>query len=287
MILRDRDGEQVCSFDQSNLLFVSEARRFKLYLVKGADGENKLLKVPLDRYGNGSIQHEAVFLQYLASKSSEFELEFGEKHDNEKLHYDWIFPVLDRTFLTGEDQGGRQMNLLSIQDADVADFTPLSKMYSEYRVDARTSAWMLGRMLKLLTFIEEIDASLIVHRESIIFEPKMHRLVYIDWINANHGNFGMIRSTSIAESVQTFREWTSWYSDFDYDSGYPSDEKEAQYLHTLQNIEEHSEIGAAWAHRELYKTLDHLWGRNYHPFSYKKLKDNTWHSYDGKNILCP
>lgn len=290
MILKDRDGNEICSFDKSDLLFSSDARQIKIYRVRSiADGKIKLLKVPYDKLSNNLIQNEADFLRFLADKSDEFEKKNKQLGNEYLIHYDWLFPVLEDSFLTGPEQGGRQMNLLSICDAHVADFVPLAKMFSDYRVDARTSAWMLGRMLKLQTFVEQCGASFCAHRDYIIFEPKSHRLVYLNWLDAtrNPDNF-RDNVASLKESATCFTCWTNWYSEeegLEYDSDRFTNEEEL--LETYRFLAEYPEIDAIEAHRILYKTLDSLWGRNYHPFTYIKASELIWHSLGSDDDFCP
>ena len=129
MILKDRDGKEICSFDKSDLLFSSDAEQIKIYRVRSiADGKIKLLKVPYDKFSNNLIQNEASFLRFLAEKSDEYEMKNKELGHDYAIHYDWLFPVLEESFLTGSDQGGRQMNLLSIRDANVSDFVPIDQV---------------------------------------------------------------------------------------------------------------------------------------------------------------
>lgn len=289
MILKDRDGKEICSFDKSDLLFSSDARQIKIYRVRSvADGEIKLLKVPYDKLCNNLIQNEADFLRFLAEKSEESERKNEELGNVYLIHYDWLFPVLEDSFLTGPEQGGRQMNLLSIRDAQVDDFVPLAKMFSDYRVDARTSAWMLGRMLKLQTFVEQCGASFCAHRDYIIFEPKNHRLVYLNWLDATRNPDNCEDNVaSLKESVNCFMCWTNWYSEeegLEYDSD--RFKNEAKLLKTYSFLAEY-EIDAMEAHYMLYKTLDSIWERNYYPFTYIKASEKIWHSLEPDEDFCP
>ena len=290
MILKDRDGKEICIVNESDLLFSSEARKIRIYrAISATDGKIKLLKVPFNKLDNNLIQNEANFLRFLAEQSDDFERKNKELGNDYELHYDWLFPVLEESFLVGPDQGGRQMNLLSIRDADVKDFVPLAKMFDDYRVDARTSAWMLGRMLKLQTFIEQCRASFCAHRDYIVFEPKEHRLVYLNWIDAsiNPRTLGD-NVASLAESVACFTCWTNWYSEeegLEYDPDRFENEK--KQLKCYNFLAEYPELDAVEAHRMLYETLDSVWGRSYHPFTYIKSSEKIWHSLEPDEDFYP
>lgn len=268
MILTDEKGAQMCQLDPETGL-LSETDWFRLYLAKSLDGaQSYLLRVPTEAYYNGEINLEAFALTHLATCSENIEAEFSKqkKNPNARVHYDWLFPKLAMTFLTGEDQGERQVNLLSIVDGKVEDFVPMAKLMTKYKVDAKTGAWILGRLYKLQSFLEENGGPYNFNVDGVILEPRFHRMVYL----------GAVRSGEWCDWDVSARNATAAINDWVEFNGTEHEEEFRELLSWFYDKENDHKWTGTEAHRILYDNLEKWWGHKYHPFTYMERESGTW-----------
>lgn len=269
MILHSRDGTIKCSVDpEKGLLSVSD--KYKLYHAQAPDGTGDfLLRIPNARSQNGQINSEAEKLRFLERASQRIEQVYQEAKGNPEahVHYDWLFPELFDSFITDSEQDGRQVNLLCVKDAAVSDFIPLTKLQSKYSIDAKTCTWILGRFFKLQTFLEQIGSFYVFHADQVILEPKMHRMVYLDWSenpNAYHGD-------SVNRAASNMLSWLKF-------NDTPEEQRFADLLNYLAN--ETTEMRGEDAHKLLYRHVGEWWGYKYYPFTYFDKDIQSWRQLD-------
>lgn len=195
---------------------------------------------------------------------------------NRRLHYDWLFPMLIESFIC-EAQGRRQVNILSFAGIDAGEFMPLSQILEKkQRVDLKTSAWIIGRMLKLLGFVIQAEISVSFATEKFLIGPKEHHLVLLDWTNAQDifgdnregVNLNILRIGECGLNLigATFDK-TGWQY------GYQHEETECDYIDflyqmaTLGQTFYRSRQDALRVHRMFYGVVDQVWGKAYHPFT--------------------
>lgn len=269
MLLTDRNGAKKCIVNpDQDLLLV--AKNYKLYLARKPDEEKTyFLRVPNDRSQNGQMNFEAEMLRHLAKCSEVTEARYAETTGNPdaRVHYDWLFPSLEDTFLTGEDQGGRQVNMLGVSDAEVSDFMPLPKLKEAFDVDAKTAAWIIGRLFKLQTFLEDNGGFYNFREDQVIIEPKMHRLVYLGWSDAGE----VCNWDSVAKAAQAIRPWVR-------KNDTPDEDKFIELLEYLSDTE--LKMDGIRAHRTLYTDITKWWGHAYYPFTYFDKQVGSWRQMD-------
>ncbi len=270
MILVDDKGTEMCELDpESGLLSVSDW--FRLYLAKSLDGKQSyLMRVPTEAYHNGEINLEAEVLIHLEACSKNIEAEYAKEKKNPeaRVHYDWLVPKLAATFIADEDQGHRQINLLSIVDGQVEDFVPMAKLVEKYKVDVKTAAWILGRLYKLQSFLEMCGGLYNFEVDGVILEPRMHRMVYL----------GMPRSGELMCWDESLRNATAAINDWVEFNGTEHEEDFRKLLEWTCSKDNSRRMTGTEAHKEFYGKLDDWWGHKYHPFTYMERDTGIWHS---------
>lgn len=195
---------------------------------------------------------------------------------NCRLHYDWLMPVLIESFVC-ESQGRRQVNILSFAGIDAGEFMPLSQIPEKgQRVDLKTSAWIIGRMLKLLGFVIQAQISVSFKTEKFLIGPKEHHLVLLDWTNAREVfgdnregvNLNILRIGECGLNlIGANFDKTGWQYN------YPIEENEREYiafLHRMATLSQNfyrSRRDALDVHRMFYNVVEQVWGKAYHPFT--------------------
>lgn len=214
------------------------------------------------------------------------ELELVEKMRAERLqqrlHYDWLFPVVTESFCCME-QGGRQVNILEIPDASLDDMTSLAGIPNKkMRLDLRSSAWIVGRMLKLQSLLCLAAVSASIGMSKFLIAPEHHRLVMLDWgdsaicktVDWESSNLNVARAgimgLRLIGATSTEDEWQ-----YPYALENASDEIYIQCLRDMAALRAGYRGEYIWenrsmrtiAHFKFYETVDCLWGRKYHPFT--------------------
>lgn len=258
---------------------VADNDKYRLYLcIQEETGRQCLLQVATAVEHNGNLERATYILRELKRRSDELEAEYESvKKDPEMmLNYDLAFPELVDSFIYHE-QGGRRINILAFRNVeDVSNMVPLINITSKdhLRIDLRTSAWIMGKLLKLLVFAHSEGISIdLVSGSNILIEPKEHYVLIFDWSDAQiyPGKIPMhIRNEEIAQAAQAVVIALGG----DLETGaFPDDGKEAfkQYTDHLRRLAYRSEMNAGKAHGKFYELIDSLWKREYYPFTTKSL----------------
>lgn len=258
---------------------VAEADKYRLYLCEQeGTGRQCLLQIANAIEHNGKLDRSAYLLGELKRHSDELEAEYADMKEDPKdmLNYDLGFPELMESFIC-QDQGGRRINILTFKNVEDASKTvPLSNITAKdrRRVDLRTSVWIMGKLLKLLVFIQSKKISVgLVTGNNILIEPDQHYVLIFDWsyaqIHMEDISFEM-RRQEISQAAQVVI--TALGSDLASDV-FPNDGDEAfdRYIDHLLRLARGSESNAKRAHSQFYELVDLLWKREYYPFTTKPL----------------
>ena len=275
MLIERPNDEAICILP-SNLL--AETDSYRLYLGRGANSaEAELCRVVKDKTMNGRMYAESRLLGELSDLSTTLEQERIKQQgdDGRKIHYDWLFPVCSQSF-SCEQLNGRRINVLKILDATLEAFVPFSKLKNEVKVDAKSAAWVLGRFLKLQAFLDESKScrSLDFCPDMVLVAPKAHRVVYVGWFDELMR--GGDRSNHRAELIsrlnisRMFDVTYSWVEKNDT----PGEDEFLAWLKESPGLF----VSGLEAHAAYYDFLNELWGKGYHPFTFKK--DGVWKSVD-------
>ena len=168
-----------------NLLATTSA--FRVYLAQEVGGQYCLLQVAASIEANGGLDRAAFLLQRFEATADVFDVEYAKTHERKHLHYDRLYPAVIESFVSPQ-QGGRRINVLALTDVDdIFRVVPLSnlRMKDRLRIDPETSAWIMGRLLKLLAFVhgEGVAHGSLVAK-NVVLDPKNHFAITLDWSHA-------------------------------------------------------------------------------------------------------
>jgi len=255
---------------------------YNLYVCQTGDGRSCLLQIASSTEQNGQIERAAFILRELVKRATEVEEEYkavrGE--DSGPLNYDLGFPEVVDTFVC-EEQGGRRINILAFRNIErVSQMVPMSGITQKdrLRVDLKTSAWMMGKLLKLLAFAHSEGISVgRVAGDNILIEPDQHYVLIFDWSLAKVDEPpGAIPDTIQQQEIVSAAKAVIVVLGGNPESetgNFPADDDSAfeEYTQHLLKLARGCERRALRAHERFYKHIDGFWKRKFHPFTTKPL----------------
>ncbi len=258
---------------------VADAKKYRLHLcAQKASGRQCLLQIASAVEFNGELDRVAFILQELKRRSDELEEEYAQvKEDsNVMLNYEIAFPELVDSFICDE-QGGRRVNVLAFRNVeDVSKMVPLSNITKKdrLRIDLRTSAWIMGKTLKFLTFAHGAGISVgLVTGNNILIEPDQHYVLIFDWSFAQM-HIDKVPSDLRCQDISQAAKAVITAFGGDLETGYfPGVDDEDFHRHTdyLVQLAHGRETRAEKAHENFYKIVDSLWKREFYPFTVHPL----------------
>lgn len=268
-----RNGSRLYQIGQQ----VAETGTYRLYLC-ALDGRECLLQITTAVEHNGALQRAAFILDELSRRSDEIEVEYErvKKDPSVMLNYKLGFPELVDSFIS-QDQGGRQVNILAFRNVERVDkMVPLITITQKdgLRVDLRTSAWIMGKLLKLFVFAFSEGFSVDPTGNNILIEPDQHYVLIFDWSAAEiHPETvpGELQQQYISHAAQAVITVLGG----DLETGiFPDDGEEGfkEYTSHLLGLARGGKKDAKRAYDEFYKLVDMLWERMYHPFASKPIE---------------
>jgi hypothetical protein len=253
---------------------VAEATSYRLYLCTEAEtGQVHLLQIASELRENGGLDRAAYVLRELKRNADKLEGKYAlvKAEADKPLSYDLLFPDLVDSFVC-QEQGRRRINILAFRGVDdVTSMVPLSNLASRdrLRVDLRTSAWIMGRMLKLLTFVHsEGIAVRTMGGNNILIQPKRHFAVVFDWSSSRIHSEEVPREEREADIANAARAVIAALGGSLQPGAIPdADDESRRYTDYLLRLAGSRESDAKRAHERFYKIVDSLWPRKYHPFT--------------------
>lgn len=260
----------------------AESQKLRIYLGNSEDYGPVILKIAKSSEDNDILTKEAgtfMGLQAFEKKVEALEKACGKEKSS---RYDLLFAHLLQTFVE-PSQKDRRINIYAIKEpnAEETDFgklLPLSKLQADVVIDARSSVWVIGRILKLYSFFElkasedEKHASYPVFSpEEYLIGPERHRLVYYNFSEA----YLDVTASEYVKSIAKFiLDWMVVEEE---------DEAGEKYKALLEDFAENGRDKAEKAHVELYELVEKLWGIHYYPFTYRKRNGGVaWNKFGGE-----
>lgn len=245
---------------------------YRLYLcTRTGESRQLLLQVADGAAKNGALDRSAYILTQMAEAASALETEYaGVKSDPTIfLNYDILFPQLIESFIFTA-QGNRRINILAFKNVDaLRQVVPASNIMTKdrTRIDARSSAWFLGKLLKLLVFTQsEGFANDALDATNILLEPDQHYVTVFDWSKTMTHTDGVPIATRRSEIMKVTRVIIALLGG-DYARRSFPEGIEDEYKAHLLRLASGSEPDADKAHQEFYSLIRALWGRKFHPFT--------------------
>lgn len=248
---------------------------YNLYqcVQQSAPDRSLILKIATGVQYNGLLDREAFILRSLRTRTEELEVAYARvKKGPEMLNYQLCFPDIVDSFIA-EGQGERRINVLRFEGVDdVGELVPIGHIASRdrVRVDPRTSAWMMGKLLKILDFLHGEGVSIRrVTDENILIERKQHYIVFFDWTNATQYPEAVPSDVAEEEISKAAHEVIIILGGDPVTGTLPPDTQleDDRYAAMLHSLASGGYSDAGEAHAEFYKLIRALWPRAYHPYT--------------------
>lgn len=253
---------------------------YNVYLVNDqADGRLFMLKVSLDIPGNGNLDREVLILNDISAEVKRIRgLEpAATKHGG--YRFEKCFPRVHESFRFKE-QGNRAINIIDIPAADLDegdDLMPLERYRVRQRVliDPKTSAWIMGRMLKMFTLIHPIGIAVgNINGGNLLIRPgehdvRSHRALFFDWTKA-HQYDSFVPPEKVGEEIA--HAATTVFKALGGNTGtgvLPASEQLAddRYAKLLVQFMSGRERDPDKARAYFYDVINNIWESHFHPFT--------------------
>ena len=243
-----------------------------VYLVTDEKDERwYMLKMSLDIPGNGRLDREVLIL-----KDIEREVErirsTAVSASGGALQYEKCFPRLRESFLFKE-QGNRRINILEIPDTkSVESLVPIEQWRTRERVliDPKSSAWLMGRLLKVFTLTHPIGISVgKINGGNILVNPEKHRAIFFDWTEAYQYD-KYVPPEKVGEEISQAATQVFIALGGNLATGLlPSSDQllDTQYAELLIEFMSGRERDPDKAAVRFYKLVREMWVEEFHPFT--------------------
>lgn len=254
---------------------VAKAEKYTLHKSEVGDREC-LLQIATDCRFNTELDRAAYILRELQGQAEALEEEFSEKHKLDKkpvapLNYGLQFPELMDDFWSPECDE-RKVCVLGFRNVDkLIEMVPLSFIKDEgLRVDIKTSAWIMGKLLKLLAFAHTNGFSINqLGCKNVLIHRDQHYVLVFDWMKAQIHSGAIpleLRHKDITQAAKSVvsvlgGNFESIPDDPDGCEGYD------QYAGLLSKFVRGGEVDALRGHSSFYELVEKLWKKEFHPFT--------------------
>lgn len=247
----------------------------KFYLVREAGTTRDLvLKVAQAAEHNGVLDREAALLRDLKDASDRIEAEYASKNPGQhKLNYQFCFPDLVESFVS-EAQGGRRVTVVRFDG--IEDFSKLSALghiaaRERTRIDPKTSAWIMGKLLKIIAFAHDQGVGIgNLDGDNIMIDRAEHFVLVFDWTDARRYEPVIPQETAAAEIADAARALISTLGGDPATGTLPASEQleDERYVYILRRMVSGRESDAFRLHGEFYGLIRELWPRRgFHPYT--------------------
>ncbi len=251
---------------------VAEAAAFRLYICKDVAADKQyLLQVAAQIEHNSGLDRAAFVLKKLKQTSDLYETEYAKVSEGRMLNYDRLFPGLVDSFICDE-QGKRRVNILTFKDIDsISMMVPLSNLINKdrLRIDLETSAWIMGRLLKLLAFTHGQGITVgMLTGNNVLISPSNHFVVVLDWSAARTFQREVPLEDRRADIARAAQAVFAAIGGDPATQDYPySTDDNRRYVEHLMRLASRREGNAERAHANFYKLVYELFGKGFRPFT--------------------
>ena len=246
---------------------------YNVYLVNDkADGGWCMLKVSAGTQGNGRLDREALVLKDIQAEVERLRASEKSGVTDGALRYEKCFPRLRESFLFKE-QGNRRVNVIDIVDTDaVHSLVPLEQWRTRERVriDPKSSAWLMGRLLKVFTLTHPIGIRVgKIDGGNILVNPKKHRAIFFDWTEA-HQYERYVPPVKVGEEIAQAATQVFLALGGNVSTGLlPESDQlpDTRYAKLLTEFMSGSERDPDKAAKRFYTLIREMWNKEFHPFT--------------------
>ena len=248
---------------------------FNLFECILPDKRIGILKIARTLEQNGVLDKEAYILDLLRTEAKETEEEYAliKTDKNTKLNYQFCFPDLIESFISPE-QDNRRVTIVCMSEIanKLGELVPLSNLKAKknLRIDPRTSAWILGKLLKLLDFAHSQNISIgNLDDDNILIHPQNHYISIFDWSEAVLEN-GELDAKTVQNEIWNVTVAVIDAMNGDFDTmKFPEDEQlaDGEYVKFLERLLNEEFATAKEAHAKFYECIWSIWPREYYDFT--------------------
>ncbi len=138
------------------------------------------------------------------------------------------------------------------------------------RLDPKSSAWIMGRLLKIFTLTHPMGVSVgKINGGNILVNPIEHHVVFFDWTRARQSDGPVSGRVAREEISQAARQVILALGGNPVTGELPSHEQlpDARYASLLTAFVDKEVDDAFTAGSKFYTLLDELWEKEFHPFT--------------------
>lgn len=247
---------------------------YSVYLATGSDDDREyLLKIATDAGRNGLLDREAFLLRDLHTEIARRDEAYQRDRGAEKrLGYHRCVPLLADSFVVPE-QGNRRVNLTSVYGTEpLSELVPLEQWRTRERVrlDPKTSAWIMGRLLKILTLTHPFGVAVgKIDGGNILVNPAEHHVTFFDWTRA-HRHTEPLPAKVARDELAAIATHTMLALGGNPGTGeLPGSEQlpDSRFADFLQQLIDGKRTNPIATGAEFYELVDDLWERGFHPFT--------------------
>ncbi len=262
------------------LNIVGENSSFRYFRAVAEDNleQELMVKIGVSTAQNGSLDREAFLLGEFREHADQLEAEYARKFPGANaLNYTVGFPLVRETFVVPE-QGGRRVIVMEFQASPrLVELIPVSfiRERDRLRVDVKTSAWIMGKFLKILVFAHSQGFAVgnLHDRESILIEKDHHLVTLLDWSSAKRNIDASVAREEIVTAAHTVWRLLGGSEQV---LTLPSDDDphfDPRYVEVLASLGRGAYSDASTAHTAFYREVEAIWERNFHPFTTLPLNE--------------
>lgn len=223
----------------------------------------------LAQFGDRYVVKNAWILQKLATRAVEIEHVFQKLMHNEEnaentaqsLNYNLGFPELIKSIAleATKDTKWISVNILGFRGVDDIELMiPLVKFQkSGIRVDLRTSAWIMGKLLKIISFAHDFRIEIgRINGNNILIHPDKHYVVVFDWSYATIHDT-TLKHLTISEEIKAAAKLVIKVLGTDLEKVVEHN-TDYLYINFLKSLANDGESSAKRAHKKFYDIVDLL-----------------------------
>ncbi len=259
---------------------VAENSQYTLRRCIDNTGRELLLQIAADASYNDQLSKNAWFLTKLISQSDKIQDSVEATDLRQYYNYYLGFPELcDSTIL--HDQGARLVNVIGFRNVHkLSSVIPLVKIWKHSKgVDLPTSAWIIGKLLKIISFAHDCNIKIgDISGNNILIVPENHYVIIFNWGNSVIENGG-IPAADVSNDIKTAAKLVLktiiGNSDLRINET-TNDESNSKYIGFVESLAEVGMSDARRAHQQFYELINSLcadstsaWQSGFHKFTYR------------------
>lgn len=247
---------------------VARYPEYKLRSCSRNDGHECLLQIANDASNNAHLVYNAWIINKFHG--------FAKECDPDSTKYGYVYgiPEIIDSSILGPDQGNRAANILGFRNVEkISSVIPIIKACQDYRIDLQSSAWIMGKLLKLIAFANTHNYNIgNISGNNILIEPNEHYVIIFDWsgvvLHEDGVPVSIIRDEIKAAAKVVLRL-------LDDPAKSRTNDCDDVYINHLIHLATDGEEVAISAHKNFYEIVDSLcadpnsvWNFGFHKFSF-------------------